>query len=238
MWEQSDESCSELFNSMCLKKNLLVFNCPCFVFASSMTQRTQESEHSFVSSLRVCMCGLPHIRANCQFINITPEKCIFERTHSGGARSSGRHHPFATLPIERESGGCERGTASWHAFHLLSDGCGKRWRWQCVLIAKSALLKPPEVGPRAPVTGLKARHRRERDFSPRCYTGCSSAMDHFDRDLTATSDRGLRLRATVRPGFYRGVFILLSREPAHCKSHADARTAKGTRRAYLSSLYR
>jgi len=35
-------------------------------------------------SMRRAACGLPHIRANCQFINIMPEKCIFERAYGKG----------------------------------------------------------------------------------------------------------------------------------------------------------
>jgi len=48
-------------------------------------EREREKEGQKVTvSIRRAACGLPHIRANCQFINIMPEKCIFERVYYGG----------------------------------------------------------------------------------------------------------------------------------------------------------
>jgi len=41
-------------------------------------------------NVRHVACGLPHISANCQFVNIMPEKCIFERAHYKGREEGER----------------------------------------------------------------------------------------------------------------------------------------------------
>jgi len=146
--------------------------------------------------------------------------------------------PFRHLPGE----GCWDGqsgqgwAASWHAFHLRSDGCGKRWRWQCVLIAKSALLKPHKVGPGLG-DGIESASST-RDFSPRC-PSTGAAMDHFDRDLSRRQTAAFNSGRQFGLEFYPGVFIL---RPRTAKLHArkfGAAKATTRRRASLSlTLFR
>lgn len=173
-----------------------------------MTQRASERKRERKKYACLCIpaCGLPHIRANCQFINITPEKNAFlsERT----PRASTRVDTSTLLPPAGEEG---RWAASWHAFHLRSDGCGKRWRWQCVLIARSALLKLSEVGPGS-VTGLKAASST-RDFSSRYNDGSLRSRS------IVTSGRGLRFRSDSSAWFFLPrVFIL--------RTHNESRARK------------
>lgn len=124
--------------------------------------------------------------------------------------SSGRLHPFAT----RQAGGLRVGwAASWHAFHLRSDGCGKRWRWQCVLIARSALLKPSEVG-----LGWRdwkrASSRREIFFCRAVRYRCDRCSDGFSiTSITihrsTSGPRGLGFRTDGSTRFFF-LFLFLS----------------------------